>query len=746
LPAPQAGNPETGQDSDDATAAVASFLRGSVVQQFYVTNWYHDRLYSLGFTPASRNFQQLNFGGGGVQGDRVLVDVQDGQSVDNANFATPSDGVSGRAQMFNFTGPVTTDRDGGLDTEILIHELTHGTSNRLVGNAAGLFWDIGGGMGEGWSDFYALSLLNNTNADNPDLGYASGGYATYKMISTLYVDNYTYGIRRFPYHTTNTTNPLTWADVDDVTNNLSGGMAPSSLQFNDGGGMEVHNAGEIWTLTLWEVRSRIIADPAGANGNVPTGNNTTLSIVTDAMRLFTPSNPSFVQGRDALIDADCAANAACPNEVSIWGGFADRGLGYGAVAPLGYGFGLVSTHMGVGESFASPNLDINTLTIDDTLTNNSGGIDPNETVRLVFNVRNPWRGAARNAAGVTATLTTSTPGATVVQGVTTYPAIAANGNANPTGPFLLLKAPTAAPCGSSIDVTLTLNSSLGSVARNYKIRLGIGSGTSTPVIYTRNPAPDVAIPDNAPRGISDPLAITDDFEIADLNFSVDSLTHTWIGDVTVMLRAPNGYGTDLISVIGCGVLAQCNSGDNLTNTLIDQTAVAPNDLFTSGAGAPFTGDWLPIFNSPGWIASGFPSIDPVGQLNRLNGMSTQGTWTVRVSDVVAGDVGSLNQWSLIVTPRAFTCTPFAPTAAPVSISGRVLDTNSSGVMKATVTVTDTDGETHRTLTNAWGYFRIENLEAGQTYLLEIGSKRFIYAPRSINAVDDVADLIFMPLE
>lgn len=742
LPAPQ-GGPEVGQTS---TGAAAAFLRGSATQMFYATNWYHDKLYALGFTPAARNFQVNNFGGGGTGNDRVLVDVQDGSGTDNANFSTPNDGFSGRAQMYNFTGP-TIDRDGGIDSEILLHELTHGLSNRLIGNASGLVWQVGQGMGEGWSDFYALSLLNNTNADTPTGGYAVGAYATYKLASPLYVDNYTYGIRRFPYHTTNTTNPLTWADVDDVTNNLSGGIAPSSLQFNNNGAMEVHNAGEIWTLTLWEVRSRIIADPAGANGNVPTGNNTSLSIVTDAMRLFTPNNPSFIQGRNALVDADCAANAACPNEVSIWGGFADRGLGYGAIAPLGYMYAPRAPHMGVGESFASPNLDINTVTINDSGTNNSGGIDPNETVRLVINVKNPWRGAARGVALATATLSTSTPGASVLQNATTYPAIAANGNANPNGAFLVLQAPPAAACGSSIDLTLTITSTLGVVTRNFKVRLGVAGGTLAPVTYTRNPTPDIAIPDNAPRGVGDSLAIVDDYEIADLNFRMDSLTHTWSGDINVMLRAPNGYGTDLISWTGRSASGTANSGDNFINTVIDDTAALPNDLLnTNAAAAPFTGDWLPAFNAPSWTLIGLPSVDPVGQLSRVNGLSTLGTWDLRVADEVGGDIGTLNQWSLIVTPRAFTCTPFfPPTAAHVSISGRVLDTNLQGVFKARVTITGQDGETHIAITNAFGYFLIDDLALGQSYLVEVGSKRFTYAPLVVNAVDDVTDLDFTPI-
>lgn len=239
--------------------------------------------------------------------------------------------------MFVFTGP-TVDRDGDLDNEIVIHELTHGMTNRLVGNAAGLQWHIGAGMGEGWSDFYALSLLNRTNIDNPNSNYATGGYATYKLGVPTFQDNYVYGIRRFPYSTNNAVNPLTWADVDQTTYNHSGGIAVSPLGFEFGGALEVHNVGEIWALSLWEVRARIIADPAGANGNVALGNQTMLEIVTDALKL-TPANPTFIQARDALISADCASNA-CANERWIWQGFADRGLGYKAASPLAVQFGI----------------------------------------------------------------------------------------------------------------------------------------------------------------------------------------------------------------------------------------------------------------------------------------------------------------------------------------------------------------------------------------------------------------------
>src|SRR5262249_58805766 len=106
-------------------------------------------------------------------------------------------------------------------------------------------------------------------------------------------------------------------------------------------------------LSVWEVRSLAIAQA----GDVTAGNATMLGIVTDAMKL-TPANPSFIEARDALFAADCAANA-CANEASIWQGFAKRGLGYKAVAPLGHvgGFGK-GAQVGIGESFALPFLDV----------------------------------------------------------------------------------------------------------------------------------------------------------------------------------------------------------------------------------------------------------------------------------------------------------------------------------------------------------------------------------------------------
>ena len=741
LPPPQGGNPEVGQHATGTGLAFDQFRRGSVVQQFYNTNWYHDKLHALGFNQAAGNFQNDNFGGGGLGNDRVLVDVQDGAGTNNANFSTPPDGNSGRSQMFRFTGP-TIDRDGGLDAEILFHELTHGTSNRLIGNAAGLFWDIGSGMGEGWSDFYALALLNNANTDDPNGSYASGAYATYKLGGLL--DNYVYGIRRFPFSTNNSVNPLTWADLDQTTYNHSGGLPISPLGFEFNGALEVHNSGEIWTLTLWEVRSRIIA---ANGGNVPVGNQIALQLVTDGMK-ETPDNPSFIQARDALFDADCGPgpNPVCPNEDSIWNGFADRGLGYGARVPNSTVYTITgnpatsfSGHIGVAESFQAPDLDVNTVVVNDSIGNNTASVDPNEPVLVQINLKNPWRGSSKTATGVSATLTTSTPGVVIESGSTTYPNIGPNSNAIASGAALRVRAPSAAACGSRLNFTLTVTSSLGTVARDFSIRVGLPSGTDTPVTYTRGGL-GITIDDAENIGKTDSMTITDDLEIADLDLRMDNITHTFPGDLTFGIRGPNGYGTNTMYLLGG--TGGGGGDDNMVNTVFDDEST--NEVLAEVPGAgPYTKSYRPVWNSPVWdTVTGFPPAEPSppGQLSNFDGLSTQGVWTARVSDQYAEDTGTWQGWSLIITPRAFTCTPFVP--ASVSVSGRVLTAQGRGLASITVTMTDASGNRRSTLTNPFGFYGFTDVSAPGTYTLAVISRRFQFDPQVISVTGDVTGVNF----
>ena len=161
------------------TQAPTAFGDASVTELFYWCNWMHDRLYDLGFTEAAGKFQKQNFNRGGLGNDAVEADAQDGGDVNNANFTAPEDGSPGRLQVYLFNGP-TPNRDGDFDTEVILHEMTHGLSSRLVGRGVGINAWQSQGLGEGWSDFYAMALLSQSG-DDLDGNYAFGGYTSYQI-------------------------------------------------------------------------------------------------------------------------------------------------------------------------------------------------------------------------------------------------------------------------------------------------------------------------------------------------------------------------------------------------------------------------------------------------------------------------------------------------------------------------------------------------------------------------------------
>lgn len=92
-------------EADLTVSPSADANRDVAVQNlFYLNNLIHDELYRHGFTETAGNFQEDNFGNGGLDGDSVNAEAQDGSGTDNANFATPPDGQKPRMQMFLWTG------------------------------------------------------------------------------------------------------------------------------------------------------------------------------------------------------------------------------------------------------------------------------------------------------------------------------------------------------------------------------------------------------------------------------------------------------------------------------------------------------------------------------------------------------------------------------------------------------------------------------------------------------------------
>jgi hypothetical protein len=87
-------------------------------------------------------------------------------------------------------------------------------------------------------------------------------------------------------------------------------------------------------------------------------------------------------------------------------------------------------------------------------------------------------------------------------------------------------------------------------------------------------------------------------------------------------------------------------------------------------------------------------------------------------------------------------TMLAPTAAGVTVGGRVLSPSGAGAANARVLVTNQSGETRTAITNSFGYFRFESVAAGADYVFEIRHKRYSFAPRVVNVSEELNELNF----
>ena len=114
------------------------------------------------------------------------------------------------------------------------------------------------------------------------------------------------------------------------------------------------------------------------------------------------------------------------------------------------------------------------------------------------------------------------------------------------------------------------------------------------------------------------LSVAPTGRIIDLDVEVN-IIHNWDQDVTATLIAPDGTRIELFSGVG-------SSGDNFTNTVLDDEALTP---ITSGT-APFTGRFL-----------------PAGDLTAVEGTDLTGTWKLEVVDAKFGGKGTLVDWSII---------------------------------------------------------------------------------------------------
>ncbi|KAJ1969888.1 hypothetical protein IWQ62_000321 [Dispira parvispora] len=289
----------------DLSLTPHNYTNAAITNLFYWNNVMHDLFYRYGFDEAAGNFQDDNFGLGGAENDAVVANGQNGAGFNNADFATPPDGQRPRMRMYlwNTYYPL---RDGDLVNDIIIHEYGHGISNRLTGgpaNSACLGWGEAGGMGEGWSDFFAVVLKMKESHTGED-----------SVLMSPYVK--ANGIRRYPYSSNMTVNPFTYKDLNTMSM------------------IDVHTIGTVWATVLYEVYWALVNKLGYTSdlysASVTHGNTLALQLVVLGLKLQ-PCRPTFQSARDAILVAEKLISHG-RHHCTLWEAFAKRGLGNDATS------------------------------------------------------------------------------------------------------------------------------------------------------------------------------------------------------------------------------------------------------------------------------------------------------------------------------------------------------------------------------------------------------------------------------
>jgi CSLREA domain-containing protein len=152
-----------------------------------------------------------------------------------------------------------------------------------------------------------------------------------------------------------------------------------------------------------------------------------------------------------------------------------------------------------------------------------------------------------------------------------------------------------------------------------------------------------------------------------------------------------------------------------------------NGNFAPGVYAlvPIAGESLPLglaLNSNGLIA-GTPTS--LGTYN----------FTVMATDPFDGMSGV----------QRYTIQTFGPTAANVSVSGKIFSSEGRSLANARVVLTDSSGNSRTAVSNTFGNYRFTGVQSGQTYIFTVHMKGYRFAPQVATVGDDLAEFNFSSL-
>jgi hypothetical protein len=221
------------------------------------------------------------------------------------------------------------------------------------------------------------------------------------------------------------------------------------------------------------------------------------------------------------------------------------------------------------------------------------------------------------------------------------------------------------------------------------------------------------------------------------------------------LVAPDEGQHDVVVTLNPASVFQVVGG---SNSFENVSQVVPNGAFVSANGT----DAMPIL-TVGDALSGDIVLDALAippnalnavvggmQIERYNGrVFFNNTYDIGAGSTESGTAAATETMSWLTTNpsnwalAAISIKQSNPTAAAVTVSGRVLNFSGRGVSRARVTITDSNGVTRSAITNFFGYFRFEEVTAGETYIFNVSAKLYSFSPQIVTVNENITELNFI---
>lgn len=119
------------------------------------------------------------------------------------------------------------------------------------------------------------------------------------------------------------------------------------------------------------------------------------------------------------------------------------------------------------------------------------------------------------------------------------------------------------------------------------------------------------------------------------------------------------------------------------------------------------------------------------------GFSLTGT----IAQPVAGSVSGSASPQAVLYSGFWTPDPLIPTAAGVSISGRIVGLNGSPVSGAFVRLMNAGGDVRTARVNQFGRFHFESVQAGDTYIIQVTHRTLVFQTIAVSVQDSIADMV-----